>query len=385
MLMRDERLATLRSAFDDATETLTISRDGKQVARGQLTTPLGRQLIEQFVAAYMKAELRGAPKIVQAPGHSFSDMAAKCVHIVNLASVREVERIVGRPVDPLRFRANLYLDGMEPWSEFAWLDREIGVGPTRLAVFARTQRCEATNVDPATGARDMAIPAHLMRAWGHQDFGIYAKVVTGGEIAIDAPVAGAAVGARHASFGPPSKANASVARRVVLLRLVALAARAPHGTAQEFGLLVRLLKAIPAPGIVAALGGWLLRAIGCLRAAFALPAIALLSALATIAAVVAIIEALAIAALIAAERPVMPIVVTVVAGCCRRAGLRGGCFHDVSAAALAARTPGGKPSSAASLPSSSPNSSAPSPISPGARMRWPLPFMPSPCGLSCSR
>ncbi|HET7154205.1 MAG TPA: MOSC domain-containing protein [Hyphomicrobiaceae bacterium] len=188
MLMRDERLATLRSMFDDASETLTISRDGKQVARGQLTTPLGRQLIEQFLAAYMKTELRGPPKIVQAPGHSFSDMAAKCVHIINLASVREVERIIGRPVDPLRFRANLYLDGMEPWSEFAWLDREISVGPTKLAVFARTQRCEATNVDPATGARDMAIPAHLMRAWGHQDFGVYAKVVKGGEIAIDAPV-----------------------------------------------------------------------------------------------------------------------------------------------------------------------------------------------------
>jgi uncharacterized protein len=188
MLMRDERLATLRSAFEDATETLTISRDGKQVARGQLTTPLGRQLIEQFVGAYMKAELRGAPKIVSAPGHSFSDMAAKCIHIVNLATVREVERAVGRPIDPLRFRANLYLDGLEPWSEFTWLNREIGIGPTRLTVFARTQRCEATNVDPATGARDMAIPAHLMRTWGHQDLGIYAKVMSGGQIDVGAPV-----------------------------------------------------------------------------------------------------------------------------------------------------------------------------------------------------
>ena len=188
MLMRDERLATLRSAFDDATETLTISRDGKQVARGQLTTPLGRQLVEQFLGAYMKTELRGAPKIVSAPGHSFSDMAAKCIHIVNLATVREVERAVGRPIDPLRFRANLYLDGLEPWSEFTWLNREIGIGPARLTVFARTQRCEATNVDPATGARDMAIPAHLMRTWGHQDLGIYAKVMSGGEIAVGAPV-----------------------------------------------------------------------------------------------------------------------------------------------------------------------------------------------------
>jgi uncharacterized protein YcbX len=189
MLMRDERLATLRSKFDDATETLTISRDGKPVARGQLSTPLGRQLIEQFIAAYMKAELRGAPKIVHAPGHSFSDVAAKCVHIVNLASVRELEKRLGRPVDPLRFRANLYVDGIAPRAEFGWLDREVGVGPVRLAVFARTQRCEATNVDPATGGRDMAIPAQLMRAWGHQDFGIYARVVAGGEVAVGAAVA----------------------------------------------------------------------------------------------------------------------------------------------------------------------------------------------------
>ena len=188
MLMRDERLATLRSRLDDATETLSIQRDGKQVARGQLTTPLGRQLIEQFVAAYMKSELRGPPKIVHAAGHSFSDVAAKCVHIVNLASVRELERVLGRPVDPLRFRANLYLDGLQPWVESGWIDKELGVGPVRLAVFARTQRCEATNVDPATGARDMAIPANLLRTWGHQDFGIYAKVAVGGEISVGAPV-----------------------------------------------------------------------------------------------------------------------------------------------------------------------------------------------------
>lgn len=188
MLMRNERLASLQSAFDDATETLTIRRDGKQVARGQLGTPLGRQLIEQFIGAYMKAELRGPPKIVQAPGHSFSDVAAKCVHIVNLASVREIERTLGRPIDPLRFRANFYLDGFAPWAEFDWLDREITVGPVKLSVFARTTRCAATDVDPATGARDIAIPAHLRRTWGHQDFGVYAKVLKGGTIAVGSAV-----------------------------------------------------------------------------------------------------------------------------------------------------------------------------------------------------
>jgi uncharacterized protein len=188
MLMRDERLATLRSRFDDATMTLTIARGGKPVVSGRLDTPLGRQLIEQFIAAYMKAELRGAPKIVHAPGHSFSDMAAKCVHIVNLASVRELERAMGRKVDPLRFRANVYVDGLAPWTELQWLDREIGIGAARLRGFARTQRCEATNVDPETGARDTAIPATLLRTWGHQDFGIYATVTSGGRVSVGSEV-----------------------------------------------------------------------------------------------------------------------------------------------------------------------------------------------------
>ena len=123
MLMRDERLATLVTTFDDATETLTVERAGKQVARGQLSTPLGRKMIEQFFAAYMNAELRGPPKVVSAPGHSFSDVAMKCLHIVNLATVRDIERVVGRPIDPLRFRANVYVDGLRPWVERSWVGR----------------------------------------------------------------------------------------------------------------------------------------------------------------------------------------------------------------------------------------------------------------------
>ena len=183
MLMRNERLATLETQFDEETETLTILRGGRQVSRGQLGTTLGRRMIEQFMAAYMKDALRGAPRIVSAPGHSFSDVAAKCLHVVNLATVAEVERVAGQAVDPLRFRANLYLDGVPAWEEFAWIGKEIAIGTARLKVFDRTTRCDATNVDPHTGARDMAIPATLQRRWSHTDFGVYAQVTADGPIA----------------------------------------------------------------------------------------------------------------------------------------------------------------------------------------------------------
>ena len=188
MLMRDERLAALQTHFDAQTHDLIIMRDGKQVAKGNLATPIGRKMIEQFMAAFMASSLRGPPKIVFAAGHSFSDVSAKCLHIVNLATVREVERAVGKPVNPLRFRANLYLEGVEPWKEFSWLNQDLQIGDVRLSVYKRTQRCAATNVDPVTAARDLAIPPTLQRTWGHTDLGVYAVVKNGGTISTTDPV-----------------------------------------------------------------------------------------------------------------------------------------------------------------------------------------------------
>lgn len=184
MLMRNERLAALKTEFDEDSQTLTVFRDGKQVARGQLATKLGRQMLEQFFAAYMKEDLKGPPRIVSAPGHSFSDVSEKCLHLVNLATVRDLERTVGAPLDPVRFRANVYFDGAEPWEEKKWLGQVLKVCDVSLKVFKETVRCDATNVNPATAQRDTAIPPTLQRTFGHACVGIYAKVIAGGQIAL---------------------------------------------------------------------------------------------------------------------------------------------------------------------------------------------------------
>ena len=61
--------------------------------------------------------------------------------------------------------------------------QEIAIGDARLKVTKRIVRCAATNVDPDTGIRDLAIPATLMQTFDHADCGIYAQVIAGGEIA----------------------------------------------------------------------------------------------------------------------------------------------------------------------------------------------------------
>jgi uncharacterized protein YcbX len=184
MLMRNERLASLATHLEEATHTLTIKQDGSAVVQGDLRSASGRTAIEQFFASFCSEELRGPPKILHASGHSFSDVARKVVSLINLASVADVADAIGAPVDPLRFRANLYVDGWPAWREFELLDQELAIGSAvRLKPVKRIVRCAATNVDPSTGARDLAIPATLLRRYGHADCGIYAEVVAGGPIA----------------------------------------------------------------------------------------------------------------------------------------------------------------------------------------------------------
>lgn len=184
MLMRNEQLASLRTDYDEATHTLSIRWEGREAARGDLRSKQGRLAIEAFFRRFMPKDLHGPPKVLAGEGHSFSDVAAKVVSIINLASVAAVENAAGAPVDPLRFRGNIYVAGWPAWREFDLLGAEIAIGASvRLKVVKRIVRCAATDVDPATGIRDVPVPRTLMDNFGHADCGVYAEVVVAGEIA----------------------------------------------------------------------------------------------------------------------------------------------------------------------------------------------------------
>jgi uncharacterized protein len=183
MLMRNERLARIDARFEEASHTLALREGGREAARGDLRTPAGRAAIEDFFAHFCADELRGPPQVLHAAGHSFSDVAKKVVSIINLASVAAVETAIGAPVDPLRFRANLYVEGWAPWRELELLGRTLTVGSqARLKIVKRTARCAATEVEPGTGIRDLPIPRTLMQNFDHTDCGVYAEVVAAGRI-----------------------------------------------------------------------------------------------------------------------------------------------------------------------------------------------------------
>ena len=109
------------------------------------------------------------------------DFDDSMLSIINVATVAALSAKVGVPIDPMRFRANIYVEA-EPFAEFNWLGREVQIGEACLSIIRPIKRCSATSVNPGSGERDINMPAQLNRYFGHIYCGVYAQVERGGQI-----------------------------------------------------------------------------------------------------------------------------------------------------------------------------------------------------------
>jgi uncharacterized protein YcbX len=183
MLMRNARLAALTTAYDDDSRVLSIAQGGRELMRKHVGKPQDRADLEAFFTDYLKDEIRGPVRLLAAPeGFRFTDSKSGFVSLVNLASVAAIGASMGATLDPLRFRANIYVEGIEAWGETELVGKTIGVGATRLEILKMTDRCAATGVSPGVGERDMDVVQAIRMGFGHIDCGVYARVVEGGRI-----------------------------------------------------------------------------------------------------------------------------------------------------------------------------------------------------------
>jgi uncharacterized protein YcbX len=183
VLAKIPRVAKARTAYDEATGVLTASAEGQPDFAGDLRGEVGRRGFEAWLAGLLGDEASGPLRVVEGPGaYRFMDSRSGYVSIVNLASVRDLAAKLGRPVDPLRFRANLYVEGWPAWVENDWTGRAMRVGQARAEVLKPIVRCAATHVDPVTAERDIEVVKALFDHYGHMFCGIYLNVEEDGAV-----------------------------------------------------------------------------------------------------------------------------------------------------------------------------------------------------------
>jgi MOSC domain-containing protein len=129
------------------------------------------------------ALLGDSPRIVNVRNETGANFDDAPVLIVNLASVAAFSLEAGMQVDHRRFRANLYVDGLEPEAEVRWLGRRIRAGEAELEVIARCVRCVVVTHDPDTVETtprllDLLVERH------DKCMGMYCRVVRPGQVAV---------------------------------------------------------------------------------------------------------------------------------------------------------------------------------------------------------
>ncbi|MCA6330860.1 MAG: MOSC N-terminal beta barrel domain-containing protein, partial [Phenylobacterium sp.] len=114
---------------------ISASAPGRPDFHGDLAAAAGREGFGAWVEGLLGEDARDGVRVLQAPDYHFLDHPAGHISIVNLASVRDLEARIGKPVDPLRFRANLYVEGWPPWVENDWKGKNLLLGLARATVF----------------------------------------------------------------------------------------------------------------------------------------------------------------------------------------------------------------------------------------------------------
>lgn len=184
VLARIAEVAKARTAYDAASGVFSARADGLPAIDADLTTESGRDAFAAWLTDLLGDEADAPLKVIAAPGTwRFMDHPLGHASIINLASVRDLEQRIGRPLDPLRFRGNLYVEGWEPWVENQWTGRTLKLGGATTTVFKPIVRCAATHVDPTTAEPDIDVVKALFDTYGHTLCGLYVQTTAAGRVA----------------------------------------------------------------------------------------------------------------------------------------------------------------------------------------------------------
>jgi uncharacterized protein YcbX len=179
------KVAAASTRYDEADGVFYASAEGQEPLAARLAEAEGREALAAWLTRLLGEDAKGPLRVVAAPGqHRFTDHPQGQVSVVNLASVRDLSEQIGVELDPLRFRANLYVDGWPAWAENGWTGQTVTLGGVQGSVLKSIVRCAATHVNLKTAERDVEVTKALFDNYGHMFCGVYVNVAVAGRIAL---------------------------------------------------------------------------------------------------------------------------------------------------------------------------------------------------------
>lgn len=169
---------------DEAARRLVLAHPELPAISVALDDPADQARLLAWLRPLWPANRPDPAHVVHLPGRPMTDVPEPFVAVLSLSSLADLSARVGQDLSIHRFRGNLWVEGWAPWAEFGLVGQEITVGGAVLRVEARITRCRATCANPVTGRQDVELLQALEAGFGHEDFGVYARVIRGGMVEV---------------------------------------------------------------------------------------------------------------------------------------------------------------------------------------------------------
>lgn len=177
-------LMAIRCTSDPAGGAVTLSHPRRPTESFRPDDPADAARLIDWLRP-LWPETRPEPaRVIRVPGQALTDQDQPLVSINSVASLADLSDRMGQPLSPHRFRGNIWVEGWAPWAELDLIGHEITVGTARLRIEEPIGRCRATGANPDTGAQDADTMGALETGYGHTDFGVFARVIGSGRVAL---------------------------------------------------------------------------------------------------------------------------------------------------------------------------------------------------------
>tara|TARA_Y100001968_G_C19362585_1_gene720645 strand:+ start:232 stop:996 length:765 start_codon:yes stop_codon:yes gene_type:complete len=179
--------AAVGTQRDDSDDTITFTHPKLKSIRLNLEDATHRKQFVEWVAPICPENAPKPSALCRVPDRGMTDTDYPSVSLNSLSSLRDLSKRVNSELNPKRFRGNIWIEGLEPWSELSLIGQEVRIGQVRLKVIEPIVRCNTTKTNEITGVRDVDTLSTLEKSFGHKNFGVYCKVLCNGDIGIDDP------------------------------------------------------------------------------------------------------------------------------------------------------------------------------------------------------
>ena len=176
------KLMAITASVDESNSLIELFHPELPSLKIKIESPQFSEKIVDWVSSLCPENGPQSFKICKVPNRGMTDTDYPSISLLSFSSLDLLSRKAGLNLDMHRFRGNLWMRNSIPFEEFNWVGSNIKIGEVELEVIEPIERCNATKTNPQNGIRDVDTLQILRDNFQHQNFGVYCKVLSDGEI-----------------------------------------------------------------------------------------------------------------------------------------------------------------------------------------------------------